>query len=132
MTRAARSIHVFSFWIFMCGVSLMFFPRILLDLAGIHVQPDVLARLFGMVLLFNAFYYFMAGRHEEMRAFYGWTAYTRTLALVIVLVLVMLNVAEPIVLPFVGVDAAGAAWTAWALRKDKLAEQESKCRPAQT
>jgi len=126
MTRAARSIHVFSFWILLCGVFLLFFPGVLLDLARIRMEPDILARLFGMVLLFNACYYFMAGRHEEMRAFYGWTVYTRALALAIVVVLVIIDLAEPIVIPFVLVDALGAAWTSWALRKDRITEREKE------
>ena len=34
--------------------------------------------------------------------------------------------AEPIVIPFVLVDALGAAWTSWALRKDRITEREKE------
>ena len=83
------------------------------------MEPDTVARLFGMVLLFMAFYYFMVSRHEEMRLFYRWTTYTRSLALIITILLVIIGLAEPIVIAFVVVDAIGAAWTIWALRRDE-------------
>ena len=62
---------------------------------------------------------FMVSRHEEMRLFYRWTTYTRSLALIITILLVIIGLAEPIVIAFVVVDAIGAAWTIWALRRDE-------------
>jgi len=111
----------FAFWILICGVSLLCFPGLLLELVDIKMEPDTLARLFGMVLLFLAFYYFMASRHEEMRPFYKWTTYTRSSALVITVFLVLIGLAKPIVIAFVIVDALGAIWTIWALHKDNTA-----------
>lgn len=117
MDRAATSIFVFAFWILACGVALLCFPGPLLALAGIEMRPDILARLFGMVLVFNAFYYFMAARQPGMRPFYRWTTYTRALALPVTVLLVAAGSARPLVIGFVVVDALGAAWTHRALRR---------------
>ncbi len=122
MSRAAASMYYFGYWILICGVSLLCFPGILLKLVGIQMEPDTVARLFGMVLLFMSFYYFMASKHEEMRPFYRWTTYTRPMALIITVLLVFIGLADPIVIAFVVVDVAGAAWTIWALRQDDAAE----------
>ena len=116
LNDAAFSMKVFSFWIAFCGLVLFLFPSIFLDFSNVKMEPDILARLFGMVLLFLAFYYFMASKKPEYRDFYQWTTYTRFLALPITISLVFFNIAEPIVITFVLVDFIGALWTAWTLR----------------
>ena len=114
--NAALTMRVFSLWIGFCGIILFFTPNIFLDFSNITMEPDILARLFGMVLLFLAFYYYMASKKPEFKEFYRWTTYTRFLALPITIVLVLLKIAETIVITFVLVDFIGALWTTWALR----------------
>jgi len=130
-SHAAASIHYFSYWILVCGLALMLAPGILLELVDITMNPDILARLFGMVLLCLAFYYQMVSRHEEMREFYRWTTYTRFLVLPCVTVLVLLGLGKPIVIGFVAIDFVGALWTTLALRKDVLVIAEKLARSAE-
>jgi hypothetical protein len=118
MTRAGKSIFYFGFWVLACGVSLMFFPKFCLDIAGINLNDYITVRLFGMVLIYLSIYYFVAGQHPEFRPLYRTTVFTRSSALIIVIVFVLLEMAKPIVIGFVVVDALGALWTALALRKD--------------
>lgn len=126
-SHAAASMYYFSYWILICGLSLMLVPKLLLNLIGITMTNSatggpnyILGHLFGMVLVFLAFYYQMVSRREEMREFYRWTTYTRFLALPGTAVFVFLGLGEPITLLFVVVDFLGALWTTLALRKDEL------------
>jgi hypothetical protein len=71
-----------------------------------------------MVLFFLAIYYFVAGKRKEFWPFFRVTVFTRASALVFVIVFVVLNMAKPLIILFVIVDAIGAVWTFFALRKD--------------
>ena len=118
MTRAGKSIFYFGFWVLICGISLMFFPEFCLKIAGIALNDYVTVRLFGMVLLYLAIYYFVAGRRPAFRPLYVATVFTRSSAMLIVIIFVILEMAKPIVIGFVTVDVMGALWTALALRAD--------------
>ena len=118
MSRAARSIYWFSFWVFLCGAGLLFFPVQLLALLGLDASASVVARLFGMVVLILAFYYFQAGRAGTLTDFYRWTTYTRPAAFGLTALWVLAGQASPLLLGFVIVDLLGALWTIWALRRD--------------
>ena len=118
MSRASQSMFFFSFWIGICGITLFAFPDVLLDLAEIEMNPDILARLFGMVLIFLSTYYFLASKREYMQEFYRWTTYTRLSAFIIVIILWLANLAQPVIIAFAFVDFLGALWTIWGLSRD--------------
>jgi hypothetical protein len=118
VSYAGKTIFYFGFWVLACGLSLFLLPSMMLGIAGIEVTETIVPRLFGMVLVFLAIYYFVTGRHPEFRPFFRVTVYTRSSAFGIVGVLVLLGMAGPIVLGFVLVDLFGAIWTAYALRRD--------------
>ena len=119
MTHAGKSIFYFGFWVAACGVSLMFFPKFCLDVAGIALNDYITVRLFGMVLLYLSIYYFVAGRYPAFRPLYLTTVFTRSSALLIVIIFFLLGMAKPVVIGFTVVDALGALWTALALYADK-------------
>jgi uncharacterized membrane protein YuzA (DUF378 family) len=119
MTRAGRSIFVFGFWVLACALPLMIFPGLLLGYLGIPSSAEVVARVFGMVLLFLAIYYLVTGRRAEFAPFFRVTVYTRASALLIVTLIVLLTGASPLIILFTVVDALGALWTALALRLDR-------------
>lgn len=125
MTSAGRSIFYFGFWVLLCGLSLFLAPAACLSFLDIELPTYLPVRLFGMVLVYLAVYYFVAGRRPELWPFYRATVYTRSSALVVVVVLVLLDLSPPLVIGFVAVDALGAAWTALALRRDRAA---GRCR----
>jgi small neutral amino acid transporter SnatA (MarC family) len=111
----------FGFWVLACAVSLLLFPGLMLRFAGVTVSNDVILRINGMVLLFLAVYYFVAGRRPEFRPLYQATVYTRASALPLTAALVLLLRANPLIILFTVVDALGALWTALALRADRRA-----------
>jgi hypothetical protein len=121
MSRAGRSFFIFGFWVLACGVALFAAPGFLLGFAGITMSSDIVARIFGMVLVFMAIYYFVAGRHAEFRPLFRISVYTRGSALPILAVLVIILKANPLLILFTVVDALGALWTALALRRDSAA-----------
>ncbi len=118
MTRAGRSMFVFSFWVFACGIGLMFFPALSLSVLDITMSSFIPVRLFGMVLLFLGIYYVVTARHPACWPFYRITVFTRGSALFIVIIFVLIGWAEPLVVGFVVVDALGALWTFMALKRD--------------
>ena len=119
MTKAGKSIFFFGFWVVICGIALMFFPGLVIGMMGMDMTPDVVSRVLGMVLIFLAIYYFVAGMHPEFRPFYRVTVYTRSSALIIAVIFVLAGIAEVSLIYFTIVDAAGAAWTAFALRRER-------------
>lgn len=124
MTGAGKSIFYFGFWVLLCGVALMFFPGFVLGLMDITMSSDIVARILGMVLIFLAIYYFLAGRHPEFRPFYRISIYTRASALIITAIFAITGAADYSIILFTIVDAFGSLWTALALRKDRV---DSKC-----
>ena len=119
MSHAGRSMFWFGFWVLACGIFLMFLPGMMLRVARVTVSNDVILRIQGMVLIFLAIYYFVAGRHPEFRPLYRVTVYTRASALPVTAVMVLLLRANPLIILFTVVDALGALWTALALRADR-------------
>jgi hypothetical protein len=120
VTHAGKSIFYFGFWVVICGISLLFFPAFCLGVAGIELPDYIIVRIFGLVLLYLSVYYFVAGHYPAFHPFYRATVFTRSSALAVVIVFVLLGMAKPIVIGFVIVDALGAAWTGLALRKDRM------------
>jgi hypothetical protein len=125
MSRAGRSMFWFGFWVLACGIFLMFLPGMMLRVAWVTVSNDVILRIQGMVLIFLAIYYFVAGRHPEFRPLYRVTVYTRASALPVTAVMVLLLRANPLIILFTVVDALGALWTALALRADRADDRKT-------
>jgi hypothetical protein len=119
MSRAGRSFFWFSFWVLGCGLALAVFPRVILDMAGIAPSGEIIARVFGTVLIYMAIYYFVAARRPSFAPLYLASVYTRFSAPVVVGLFVLLTKASPLIVGFTVVDALGALWTALALRRDQ-------------
>jgi hypothetical protein len=117
MSRAGSSMFWFGFWVLACGISMTFFPALMLRAAEVAVSNDVILRIQGMVLVFLAIYYFVAGRRPEFRPLFQVTVYTRASALPLTAAMVLLLRANPRIILFTA-GALGALWTALALRAD--------------
>jgi hypothetical protein len=121
MSRAGRSFFYFGFWVLACGLALCAAPGFLLGFAGITMSSDIIARIFGMVLVFMAIYYFVAGWNPGFLPLYRVSVYTRASALPLLALMVLLLGVNPLIILFTVVDALGALWTALALRADRRA-----------
>ena len=119
MSRAGRSFFWFGFWVLACGLSLALFPGLLLEAAAMAVSSDIMLRVFGVVLVYMAVFYFVAGRGGGCEALYRASVFTRFSAPIVIGLIVVLVKANPLVVGFTAMDAIGALWTAVALRKDR-------------
>lgn len=123
MSRAGRSFFYFGFWVMACGLSLMFLPGLCLKVAGITSSSDIMVRVFGTVLFYMSIFYMVAGRHPNFRPLYRASVYTRFSAPLFVGGFVLLTSANPLIGLLTVADAAGALWTALALRADRGSAQ---------
>ena len=112
-----KTIYYFSFWVLMCGLSLLFFSDLMLAIILPTAENAIIARIFGMVLLFLAFYYYRAGAKEDYYDFYNWTVYTRMSTILFTAFFVFFNFIGPILFAFILVDVLGALWTWSALKR---------------
>ncbi len=118
MSRAALSMKVFAGYIFIDGVAFLFFPEILHTLAGIG-EPNLVSRIFGMVLIFMSAYYFGMGLKDGgMEFFYKMTVVTRSLAIFFLIGFWLMGWGSWFIILFGLGDLMGAAWTWISLQKD--------------
>lgn len=121
MSRAGRSFFFFGFWVMACGISLMLVPGLALRVAGITSSSDIMVRVFGTVLFYMSIFYMVAGRQPGHSALYRASVFTRFSAPILVGGFVLATKANPLITLLTVVDAAGALWTALALRTDRRA-----------
>ncbi len=110
MSRAALSVLVFGFYLFVLGAWLVVVPNSLLALFGVPLVSDVWIRVAGMLVLLLGYYSVQAARHGLTR-FFSFTVHTRSAVIVFFAGFVALGLAKPILILFGLVDLAGALWT---------------------
>ena len=118
MSKGARSVFVFSLYMFVLGIILIVIPNFLLALFSLPKTNEVWIRVVGMLVLILGFYYFQASR-SEIRIFFQWTVYVRIAVLIFFIAFVLLDFAPPILILFGFVDAAAALWTQLSLRSER-------------
>ena len=115
MTKAARSVFVFSIYLFVLGSTLVIVPNVLLSVFGFPHTNEVWVRVVGMLVVILGFYYLTAAR-EDLTPMLRATVYGRAAVLVFFIGFVLAGFAPPILVLFGVIDALGAAWTVVALR----------------
>lgn len=115
MSKAARSLFVFSLYLFVLGLVILIIPNTLLGVFGLPPTQEVWIRLVGMMLLILVPYYMQAVRHELLPII-QLSVYVRASVILFFVALVSLGLASPLLILFGVVDLAGATWTWFALR----------------
>ena len=115
MTAPAKSIFVFSIYMFLGGATFLVAPNAALPLVGLPTTGEVWIRVVGLLMVLIGFYYCCAAR-AELRPFFPWTVVTRCSVLVGVILFVVMKFAGPPLLIFGVIDFLGAMWTLIALR----------------
>jgi uncharacterized membrane protein HdeD (DUF308 family) len=115
MSRAAISILVFGIYILLNGIMMIVAPNAFL--ATLHQPPtqEPWLRVFGAVVFVLGLYYVQAAR-QEVVPFFRFTTWGRPLLLLILVSFAILRMVPPVIVLFGVIDAAGAIWTALALR----------------
>ena len=117
MRKSARSVFVFSIYLFALGAILVVAPGILIRLFKFP-EPDYLwIRIVGMLVILLGFYYSHAAL-ADLRAFFGWTVIARSAVLLFFITFVLVGLAPPVLVLFGLVDFAAALWTFFALRSE--------------
>jgi hypothetical protein len=117
MDHAQRSILFFGTYLNLVGIGLLLAPDLVLAPLGFAPSADYWVRVVGVPVLVLGTYYVRAAREND-RAFMRWTCTGRLIPLLALGGLVAYREAPIAVLVFGVIDAAGAAWTAWALKQD--------------
>lgn len=125
MSKSARSLFVFSVYLFVLGLILIVIPNVLLNLFSFPETNEVWIRVVGMLVFILGFYYFQVSRHE-IKMFFQWTVYGRTAVLIFFIAFVVLDFVSPILILFGFVDAVAALWTQLSLQSEKQAEQKDR------
>ncbi len=116
MTSASKSIYYFGIYLAILAVSLMAFPNTLLGLFQLSPTHEVWIRVLGAVVLdISILYVFMAPTNNVL--FMTLTIYVRASILIWLILFVALEIAPVQLILFGLVDATGAGWTYFALRK---------------
>jgi hypothetical protein len=120
MSKAARSLYVFSFYLFFVAFLQLFFPSYLIKFMGpaFPESASVFVQFSGMLFLFIAFYYIEAALHE-LTDLLRWTIYTRASTILFFSYFVIVKGVSPLSLMFGVIDLAGAIWTYSALRASR-------------
>ncbi len=120
MGKSARSLFVFSLYMFVLGAVLVLVPNVLLSLFYFPETSEVWIRIVGMLVLILGFYYFQAAKND-LRSFSQATVYGRAAVLIFFIAFVLLDFAQPMLILFGAVDALAALWTQLSLRSEKQA-----------
>ena len=90
MSKAGRTIQVWSFYLFGLGLILLFAPNFLLGLFGFPTTDDVWIRIVGVLALVLAYYYYNAAK-SEMTELFRWSIHGRMPIIVIFIIFVLLK-----------------------------------------
>ena len=115
MSPAARSILVYSIYLFGLGGTLLVAPNVPLPLFGLAQATEVWIRILGMTVVFFGLSYLIAARYE-FRPFFVSSVVTRLLVPVVFASFVAAGFAPWNLLLFTPPDLLFAAWTFIALR----------------
>jgi hypothetical protein len=116
MTKAARSVLAFGYYLVLTGVVLYTVPNTLLTLLHLPPTSEPWIRVVGIpVGAMGAMH--VAAAHSNLIAFFRISIWTRTIAVLAFALLVLLRLAPPILIAFGLIDGATALWTRAALRE---------------
>lgn len=119
MSRSAVSVFAFGIYLILLGPVLLTIPNPFLAIFGMPAVDDVWIRVVGMLVLLIGIYYLQAARHE-LRPLFAVSVVARSAVLAFFVAFVVLKLAPPVLILFGVIDAAGAGWTAIALKQDAV------------
>jgi hypothetical protein len=120
MSPAARSIQIYSIYVFFLGATLLLVPNIPLPIFGLPQATEVWIRVAGMTVAFLSIFYFIAARNE-FRPLFVASVPIRFAVPFIFAALVVAGYAPWNLILFTPLDVAFALWTLLALRREAAA-----------
>ncbi|MBS1976428.1 MAG: hypothetical protein JST46_03610 [Bacteroidetes bacterium] len=117
MSPAAKTVHYFSIYLMILGATLIGVPNLLLTTFKMAETQEVWIRVVGVLVICISIYYMLMARENHSR-FLMMTVYVRLTVLGWFILFVVLQWAPATLILFGLVDAAAAAWTYFALKKE--------------
>ena len=115
MSPAARSILVYSIYLFGLGAALLLVPNIPLPIFGLAEAHEVWIRVLGMTVIFFSSFYYIASRNEY-RELFRTSVLTRIAVPFVFASFIVAGLAPWNLMLFTPPDILFAAWTWMALR----------------
>ena len=116
MSRAARSIFYFGWYLVILGFLITVIPNTILTIFRVPATSEVWIRVLGIATIVVGYFYIQAARHN-LDVFFRFTLQSRPFAFVTFSGLVLLGLAPGALFLFGAIELLGAAWTWWALRE---------------
>ena len=110
MSRAARSVYVFSLYLMVMGALLTLIPNVLLGVLSLAQTDEVWIRMVGMLAFILGFYYFKAAQ-ANLTDFFRWTVYGRLAGFLMFCFLGFGGFGPPVLILFGVMDGLAALWT---------------------
>ncbi len=110
MSKAARSVYLFSIYLVAMGAVISIAPNFLLGLLRVPATDEIWIRIVGMLAFILGFYYFKAAQ-KNLIPFIRWTVYGRLVGFLMFCILGIGGFGPPALILFGIVDGAGAVWT---------------------
>jgi hypothetical protein len=123
MSRSARSVFVFSVYLYLLGFVLVVTPDTLLRIFKFPETDGLWIRVVGMMVIILGFYFSHVAR-AEIRPFFVWTVIARTSVLLFFIAFVIAGLAPPALILFGVIDFAAAMWTLFAIRSEATTPSE--------
>jgi hypothetical protein len=115
MSRAGRSLFLFSIYVIAAGILLVFIPNALFDVAGMPRSSEVWPRFAGVLAIVLGLYEMLVGR-TSIPSLLRLSVYTRASFILFLAAFVLSGLAKPVLIVLGAIDLAGATWTFLALR----------------
>lgn len=122
MSAAARSIQVYSIYVFFLGATLLLVPNLPLPVFGLPQATEVWIRVAGMTVVFLSIFYFLAARND-LRPMFVASVPIRFAVPFIFGAFVVAGFAPWNLILFTPLDVAFAVWTLLALRRSPTPAQ---------
>lgn len=113
---AAATVRAFAAYLWVLGALLLLVPALVLSPFGIPAPDDVWIRVVGVLVINIGSYYWFGARDDQPRFLLA-TVYARIFVLVAFIGFAVAGLAPPMLIAFGAIDALGALWTGWALRR---------------
>jgi hypothetical protein len=117
MSAPARTVAMFSVYLFITGLSFLFIPNVVLPLFGFQATTEVWIRVLGLLVMIVGSYYLYCARCE-FRPFLRATVLGRVAFCMGLVTLALFDAGGPMLVLFGSVDLAGALWTGLSLRAE--------------
>lgn len=116
MSKAARSLYLFSIYLMAVGTLLVLVPNLLLWILLLPQTDEVWIRILGMLAFILGYYYLQASKNE-LKQFFQWTVYGRLAGFLLFCILGFGGFGPPVLILFGVIDGLAALWTHRCLQK---------------